>query len=66
MPNIETKIVSVTLSGGEDSEGEYQLITMETKYYGATNLSGKFTNGHLLDIEIPSHAPPPAPKKGKK
>lgn len=66
MAQIETKIVSVSLSNGEDSTGEYQLITMETKYYGGTNLTGKFDVDELLDIEIPSHAPPPAPKQGKK
>lgn len=62
---IDLEVQSVTIQSGEDQQGEYQSVTTVLIYRGATNLTGQIEQGEELTIEIPSHAPPPAPKKGK-
>lgn len=42
-------------------EGGDQIITLQLRYTGPEDLSDKFTINDELNIEIPSHAPPPTP-----
>lgn len=53
-PVIES--VSVDLKENGD-----QIVTLQLKYTGTEDLSDKFTQDDELNIEIPSHAPPPTP-----
>lgn len=44
-----------------DEDGDDQIVTLRLRYSGTEDLSDKFTVDDELNIEIPSHAPPPKP-----
>lgn len=53
-PVIEVASVDVKENGD-------QIVTLQLRYSGQEDLSDKFTVDDELNIEIPSHAPPPQP-----
>lgn len=57
---VDLDSVSVSSPGGVE-----QVLTITARYTGEENLSQVIQEGEQLVIEIPSHAPPPEPKKGK-
>lgn len=61
---INPVIQSVDIQPGENL-GE-QIITLVLRHTGSEDLSGLIIQGEELSIELPSHAPPPEKKSGKK
>lgn len=53
-PVIEAASVDVKENGD-------QIVTLQLRYTGQQDLSQQFTVDDELNIEIPSHAPPPTP-----
>jgi hypothetical protein len=62
---IELVIEDVDIAVDPNSPTDEQIVTLTLRYSGSQNLAGQIVQGELLDIEVPSHAPPPL-QKGKK
>lgn len=59
---MPTQISPVIVKWNVEQDGGDQVVDLQLRYSGTEDLSDKFVADELLDIEIPSHAPPPAPK----
>lgn len=57
MPTTISPVIE-EVSVGLKENGD-QIVTLQLKYTGEEDLSNKFTVSDELNIEIPSHAPPP-------
>lgn len=57
--DLDIESVSVETNPAND----VQTVTLVMTYSGSENLESQIVQGEQLTIEIPSHAPPPEPKK---
>lgn len=57
---IETEVLDVSVEF-DPPNSDIQIITLKLKYTGQQEVEGQIEAGKLLDIELPSHAPPPTP-----
>lgn len=60
---INPLIKSVSI---EKPETGVQEVTLVLRYTGQIELEGQIVENEELSIELPSHAPPPEQKSGKK
>jgi hypothetical protein len=60
MQNIDTIVQSVSVDVRQNGD---QIVNLELRYTGTEDLDGAIVQDEELSIEIPSHAPPPAPKQ---
>lgn len=60
---IELLVDSVSVVQPEEN---LQIVTLTLSYRGQVDLQNQIVEDEELSIEIPSHAPPPQEKSGKK